>query len=113
MIVPERAARNAPVVDTERDRDVILVRYGRGKAATAAEASDVGYAGTPSVAKSPPPLPKAAAPSAPGAPKQPLPKRTTEQIKADLASGGCGKDGVPQFLRDVLLSSTCRLRDLK
>ena len=37
MIVPERAARNAPVVDTERDRDVILVRYGRGKAATAAE----------------------------------------------------------------------------
>ena len=37
MIVPERAARNAPVVDTERDRDVMLVGYGRGKAATAAE----------------------------------------------------------------------------
>ena len=34
-------------------------------------------------------------------------------LKADLRGGGCGEDGVPQLLRDALLSSTCRLRDLK
>ena len=34
-------------------------------------------------------------------------------LKADLVEGGCGKEGVPQLLRDALLSPTCRLRDLK